>query len=106
VCREFGSPRTPFLLHLNQGPEALPEVVRTLVIRKSRHELRVLPGARRRPRSVPAEDSSGQPTDFPASARLSHAPEIGPTGEGIYDNVLATSHLGILNSPDTWKATL
>ena len=31
---------------------------------------------------------------------------IGALGQGAYDPVLHTSHLGILNSPQTWQATL
>ena len=55
---------------------------------------------------VPAIDSFGNPTDFSGSARLRGARELDLTGQGIYDAILQTSHLGILNSPDTWKATL
>ena len=58
----------------------------------------VLPG-------VPAIDSFGTPTDFSHSASLPGAREIGLTGQGIYDPILGTTHLGILNSPDTRKAT-
>lgn len=28
------------------------------------------------------------------------------TGQGAYDPILHTGHLGILNSPQTWQATL
>ena len=59
----------------------------------------VLPG-------VPAIDSFGVPTDFSGSANLKGAAELDLTGQGIYDTRLATTHLGILNSPDTWAATL
>ena len=55
---------------------------------------------------VPASDSFGEPNDFSASASLKGAPEIKLRGQGIYDPILATTHLGILNSPDTRKATL
>jgi hypothetical protein len=53
---------------------------------------------------VPAIDSFGKPTDFSHSASLRGAREIDLTGQGIYDPA-GTAHLGILNSPDTWKAT-
>jgi hypothetical protein len=55
---------------------------------------------------VPALDAFGRPTDFSHSASLSGADEIALTGQGQYDPVLGTTHLGILNSPTTWRATL
>ena len=59
----------------------------------------VLPG-------VPAVDSYGVPTDFSQSAALKGARRLDLTGQGVYDPVLGTAHLGILNSPTTWQATL
>ena len=55
--------------------------------------------------AVPANDSFGMPTDFSDSASLRGAREVDLTGQGIHDPFAATAHLGILNSPDTWKAT-
>jgi len=55
---------------------------------------------------VPAIDSFGNPTDFSKSASLRGAREIALTGQGAYDPILGTAHLGILNSPQTWRATL
>ena len=55
---------------------------------------------------MPAEDSFGQPADFSRSASLKGARELNLTGQGIWDPFLFTTHLGILNSPDTWNATL
>ena len=55
---------------------------------------------------VPAIDSFGQPTDFSRSASLRGAREIVLTGQGAYDPILRSSHLGILNSPQTWQAAL
>ncbi len=57
----------------------------------------VLPG-------VPAMDRDGNPHDFSDSALLAGATTIDLTGQGQYDQTLGTSHLGILNSPDMWKA--
>jgi hypothetical protein len=54
---------------------------------------------------VPAEDSFGRATDFSRSASLQGAFELNLTGQGAFDTVLGTSHLGILNSPQTWAAT-
>jgi hypothetical protein len=53
---------------------------------------------------VPAVDSFGRPTDFSRSASLRGAREIVLTGQGAYDPILHTGHLGILNSPQTWQA--
>jgi hypothetical protein len=55
---------------------------------------------------VPAEDSFGRPTDFSGSAKLRGVREIDLTRQGVHDPILGTTHLGILNSPDTWNATL
>lgn len=54
---------------------------------------------------VPAEDSFGRPTDFSRSASLKGAADLALTGQGAFDTVLGTAHLGILNSPQTWAAT-
>ena len=40
------------------------------------------------------------------SPSLRGAREIALTGQGAYDPFLHTAHLGILNSPQTWQATL
>jgi hypothetical protein len=55
---------------------------------------------------VPGEDRDGNPHDFTASAGLAGAKTIDLTGQGQYDPILATAHLGILNSPDTRSAAL
>jgi hypothetical protein len=55
---------------------------------------------------VPAEDRDGKPHDFTASAGLAGATTIDLVGQGLYDKVLFTAHLGILNSPDTRSAAL
>jgi pimeloyl-ACP methyl ester carboxylesterase len=101
VCQELGSPKTAFLQRLNKGQEAPGPGKDTLVIRNADKSFvyfplqdGVLPG-------VPAEDSFGQPTDFSHSASLKGAREHDLTGQGIYDPILGTTHLGILNSPDT-----
>jgi hypothetical protein len=53
---------------------------------------------------VPAEDREGNPHDFSGSARLRGAREIDLTGQGAFDTLIGTAHLGILNSPTTWEA--
>ena len=54
---------------------------------------------------MPAIDSFGKPTDFSQQRSLRGARELDLTGQGIHDPIAGTTHLGILNSPDTWKAT-
>jgi hypothetical protein len=56
---------------------------------------------------VPAEDRNGNPADFSRSAELRGADAtLNLTGQGAFDPILGTAHLGILNSPQTWAATL
>ncbi len=106
ICQELGSPDTPFLKRLNHGHEAPRDSSDVLVIRNADTSFVYFPSQDGVLAGVPAEDSFGSPTDFSGSARLKGAREVDLTGQGIYDAILATSHLGILNSPDTWKATL
>jgi pimeloyl-ACP methyl ester carboxylesterase len=106
ICQELGSPNTPFLLRLNHGRESPQRSTQTLVIRNADTGFVYFPTQDGVLAGVPAQDSFGQPVDFSGSARLRGAREIDLTGQGIYDAVLGTTHLGILNSPDTWAATL
>ncbi len=106
VCEELGSPNTPFLELLNgKGGEAQGPT-RVLVIRNADTSFvyfALQDGPFIPP--VPAIDSFGNPNDFSRSASLRGAEEIRLTGQGIYDPI-GTAHLGILNSPQTWAATL
>jgi pimeloyl-ACP methyl ester carboxylesterase len=107
VCQELGSPRTPFLLLLNDGDDRRDKSAgRTLVIRNADKSFVYFPVQDGLIAPVPAIDSFGKPTDFSHSASLRGAKEISLTGQGAYDPILGTSHLGILNSPQTWQATL
>ena len=106
ICQELGSPNTPFLLRLNHGRESPQRSTQTLVIRNADTGFVYFPTQDGVLAGVPAQDSFGQSVDFSGSARLRGAREIDLTGQGIYDAVLGTTHLGILNSPDTWAATL
>jgi len=108
ICQELGSPRTPFLRLLN-GPGGSNETmgpVRVLVIRNADTSFVYFDKQDGFIAPVPAVDSFGQPTDFSKSASLKGARELALTGQGVYDPVLKTTHLGILNSPLTWAATL
>jgi pimeloyl-ACP methyl ester carboxylesterase len=107
VCDEYGSDHTQLLSVLNGAGETSGPT-RYLVIRNKPgtpdfvyNSLSdgVLPG-------VPAEDRDGKPHDFTASAGLASAETIDLEGQGQYDAVLASAHLGILNSPDTRNAAL
>jgi pimeloyl-ACP methyl ester carboxylesterase len=105
VCVELGSPNTPFLQRLNHADET-PGSTRTLVIRNADTGFVYFPTQDGALAGVPAIDAFGVPTDFSHSASLEGAHEIDLTGQGRYDPILGTTHLGILNSPDTWAATL
>lgn len=108
VCQELGSPNTPFLRLLN-GPGGVFETLgptRVLVIRNADTSFVYFSAQDGFFTPVPAQDSFGQPNDFSRSASLKGAKELALTGQGIYDPFLGTTHLGILNSPQTWAATL
>jgi pimeloyl-ACP methyl ester carboxylesterase len=107
VCQELGSPNTPFLQRLNRrGHEKPRGSVKTLVIRNADTGFVYFPTQDGALAGVPAIDAYGEPNDFSGSARIHGASEINLTGQGIYDPILFTTHLGILNSPQTWAATL
>ena len=108
LCQEVGSPDTPFL-QLLTGPGGSGETegpTRVLVIRNADVSFVYIPVQDGVFPPVPAIDSFGNPTDFSKSASLRGAREIALTGQGTYDPILGTAHLGILNSPQTWRATL
>ena len=105
VCQEYGSADSPFLSWLNRGQET-PGPTRYLVIRNVGPDFVYSPLLDGFLPGVPAEDSQGRPHDFSDSATLDGAEQIDLTGQGAYDPILGTSHLGILNSPATWAATL
>jgi pimeloyl-ACP methyl ester carboxylesterase len=105
VCAELGSPNTPFLKLLNRGDDT-PGPTRYLVIRNADASFVFMPVQDGFIAPVPAVDSFGQPTDFSQSPRLKGARDLPLTGQGAFDPILRTGHLGILNSPATWQATL
>ncbi|OUM03730.1 hypothetical protein [Variovorax sp. JS1663] len=106
VCQELGSPNTPFLRLLNgrHGRDETDGPTRVLVIRNGDASFVYFPVQDGTVAPVPAVDSFGKPTDFSRSASLRGAREIVLTGQGVYDPFLRSSHLGILNSPQTWQA--
>ena len=105
ICREYGSADSLFLRLLNFGDET-PRPTQFLVIRNVGPDFVYASAQDGFFPAVPAEDSHGRPHDFSSSAQLAGAEELTLTGQGIYDPFLGTSHLGILNSPQTWAATL
>ncbi len=107
VCDEYGSDHTQLLTVLNAAGET-PPPTQYLVIRNKPgtpdfvyNSLPdgALPG-------VPAEDRDGNPHDFTESAGLAGARTIDLAGQGQFDPILGTAHLGILNSPDSRSAAL
>jgi pimeloyl-ACP methyl ester carboxylesterase len=107
VCQELGSPNTPFLKLLNGrgGHEENLRGIDVLVIRNADTSFVYFPLQDGNLAPVPAIDSYGVPTDFSRSAELKGARQIDLTGQGAYDPILRSTHLGILNSPQTWVAT-
>jgi pimeloyl-ACP methyl ester carboxylesterase len=105
ICQEYGSPDTPFLSLLNRGSET-PGPTRFLVIRNADTSFVYFSQQDGFIAPVPAEDYLGHPHDFSQSATLQGSEQLDLTGQGQYDPILATAHLGILNSPDTWQASL
>ena len=108
VCEELGSPATPFLKLLNgrRGRDESDGATRVLVIRNADTSFVYFPLQDGVLTPVPALDSYGQPNDFSKSAQLKGARQIDLTGQGVYDPFLGSTHLGILNSPQTRQATL
>ena len=111
VCAELGSPNTPFLRLLNgRHPDATNDgrhqAPRTLVIRNADASFVFFSVPDGVIAPVPAEDSYGQPFDFSRSAEIRGARQLDLTGQGAFDPILGTGHLGILNSPQTRQAVL
>jgi len=100
VCEEYGSPDTPLLRQLNRGSETHGPT-RILVIRNADTSFVYFALPDGAFPAVPAEDREGNPHDFSRSATLKHGDQIDLVGQGKYDEILGTAHLGILNSPET-----
>jgi pimeloyl-ACP methyl ester carboxylesterase len=108
VCQELGSPNTPFLKLLNGrgGSNETAGPTKVLVIRNADTSFVYFSAQDGFFTPVPAIDAFGKPNDFSKSATLKGARQIDLTGQGIYDPVLGTTHLGILQSPQTKAAML
>jgi pimeloyl-ACP methyl ester carboxylesterase len=105
ICQEYGSPDTPFLRWLNRGSE-LQGATRVLVIRNADTSFVYFSAQDGFIAPVPAEDYNGNPHDFSQSATLHGSRQVDLTGQGLFDPILGTAHLGILNSPETWQLAL
>jgi len=108
LCQEVGAADTPFLRLLN-GPGGSAESAsptKVLAIRNADRSFVYFPLQDGAIPPVPAMDSSGRPHDFSRSAALQGARGLDLVGQGAFDPYLGTAHIGILNSPQTWAATL
>jgi pimeloyl-ACP methyl ester carboxylesterase len=111
VCDEYGSDHTQLLSVLNGAGET-PGPTRYLVVRNvfqaspESGDFVYLPQRDGLLPGVPAEDRDGNPHDFSGSALLAGAPTLDLSGQGQFDAILGTAHLGILNSPVTRQAAL
>lgn len=103
VCQELGAADTPFLKLLNgkRGWDEIEWLTRVLVIRNADTSFVYFAAQDGFFTPVPAMDSNGRAADFSKSAVLKGARQVDLTGQGAYDAVLGTAHLGILQSPQT-----
>jgi pimeloyl-ACP methyl ester carboxylesterase len=105
VCREYGAVDTPFLTALNRREAKGP--TRYLALRNADTSF-VYFSKQDGPvfAPVPAEDRLGRPHDFSGSAALHGRRAVNRdfVGQGAFDPILGTAHLGILNSPAAWDA--
>jgi pimeloyl-ACP methyl ester carboxylesterase len=103
VCLEYGAEDTPFLTELNRKEAHAP--TRYLAIRNADTSFVYFSAADGIFPPVPAQDRTGAPHDFSRSAVLhgKRAVNVDLVGQGRYDPILGTAHLGILNSPETWS---
>jgi pimeloyl-ACP methyl ester carboxylesterase len=104
VCVELGALDTPFLSALNAGDET-PGPTRYLTLRAADADFVYMPFTDGVFPGVPALDRDGDPADFSQSPALAGATNLALAGQGVFD-VLGTAHLGIWNSPETWRATM
>ena len=104
VCLEYGAADTPFLSTLNKHETKGP--TRYLALRNADTSFVYFSKQDGFFAPVPAEDRLGRPHDFSGSAALhgNRAVNLDFVGQGVFDPILGTAHLGILNSPAAWEA--
>ena len=94
LCLEYGSPDTPLLSQLNRGSETHGST-RVLVIRNADTSFVYFSRQDGGFPPVPAEDRDGNPHDFSESATLKWTDQLDLIGQGQYDAILGTAHLGL-----------
>ncbi|HET7339865.1 MAG TPA: alpha/beta fold hydrolase [Methylomirabilota bacterium] len=104
LCLEYGADDTPVVLFMNDGNHEATPPTQYLVIRNADRSFVYFPVQDGVFPPVPAQDREGSPHDFSLSARIEGAREVNLTGQGEFDAILGSSHLGILNSPAAWQA--
>jgi pimeloyl-ACP methyl ester carboxylesterase len=105
ICREYGSDHTALLAALNGRQEAQPPT-KYLVIFNTDVDFVYISATDGVFPPVPAEDRDGRAHDFSRSALLDGAKSVGLMNQGLFDPIIQTAHLGILNSPAAWSAAL
>ena len=102
ICREYGAADTPFLQALNRRETRAP--TRYLALRNADTSFVYFSAQDGFFAPVPAQDRTGAAHDFSRSAVLSgkRSRTVDLFGQGAFDPILGTTHLGILNSPAAW----
>jgi Lipase (class 2) len=104
-CQELGSPNTPFLTLLNRSRVRV-DPRNTLVIRNGDTSYPYMSVKDGMVNPVPSVDAYGKAVDFSTSPRIAGAYDLVLSGQGGYDPLSGTAHVGIGNSPATWQAAL
>lgn len=99
ICREYGSDETPLLERVNRGNETRGSVSYLSIFNADTDFVYISSAPDGLLAPVPAQDRDGRPHDFSLSPRLDHAVNVPLTGQGEFDPLLGTAHLGIANSP-------
>jgi pimeloyl-ACP methyl ester carboxylesterase len=104
ICREYGADDTLFLSVLNKHETKGP--TRYFALRNADTSFVYFSKQDGVFAPVPAQDRTGAPHDFSGSAALhgNRAVNLDFVGQGVFDPILGTAHLGILNSPAAWDA--
>jgi pimeloyl-ACP methyl ester carboxylesterase len=102
ICREYGAADTPFLDALNRVET--PGPTRYLALRNADTSFVYFSAQDGVFAPVPAQDRTGAAHDFSESAALHgrRVVNVDFVGQGAFDPILGTTHLGILNSPAAW----
>jgi pimeloyl-ACP methyl ester carboxylesterase len=102
ICREYGAADTPLLTALNAADET-PGPTGWLALRNADTSFVYFDRQDGVFAPVPPEDREGRPHDFSRSAALDGATNVDLVGQARYDESLGAAHLGIVNSPESWR---